>query len=109
LDSSHFRNDLNHPNEYVRGSTLRFLCKLKEAEILEPLVPSVRANLEYRHAYVRRNAVLAVYSIYKAFSFLIPDASELIFNFLNTVRALCLHVSVLCWPVLPCDSRDTHR
>lgn len=84
LVCSHFRNDLNHPNEYVRGSTLRFLCKLKEAEILEPLVPSVRANLEYRHAYVRRNAVLAVYSIYKAFSFLIPDASELIFNFLNT-------------------------
>jgi coatomer subunit beta len=93
----------------VRGSTLRFLCKLKEAEILEPLVPSVRANLEYRHAYVRRNAVLAVYSIYKAFSFLIPDASELIFNFLNTVRALCLHVLCLVLACPSCDSRDTHR
>jgi len=27
------RNDLIHPNEYVRGSTLRFLTKLKEPEI----------------------------------------------------------------------------
>jgi coatomer subunit beta len=35
-------NDLQHPNEYIRGSTLRFLCKIKEAEVLEPLVPSVR-------------------------------------------------------------------
>ncbi len=26
------RNDLNHPNEYVRGCTLRFLCKVKELD-----------------------------------------------------------------------------
>lgn len=24
-----YRKDLEHPNEYIRGSTLRFLCKLK--------------------------------------------------------------------------------
>ena len=35
-------NNLKHPNEYVRGSTLRFLCKITELEILEPLV---RLNL----------------------------------------------------------------
>ncbi|KAG3117929.1 hypothetical protein PI125_g3332, partial [Phytophthora idaei] len=23
-------NDLNHPNEYIRGCMLRFLCKIKE-------------------------------------------------------------------------------
>lgn len=39
------RNDLLHPNEYIRGQMLRFLCKLREAEILEPLVPTVRACL----------------------------------------------------------------
>lgn len=38
------RNDLNHPNEYVRGSMLRFLCKLKEPELLEPLVPSIKVR-----------------------------------------------------------------
>ena len=30
-----YRKDLQHPNEFIRGSTLRFLCKLKEAELLE--------------------------------------------------------------------------
>ncbi len=43
----------------------RFLCRIKEEEILEPLIPSILANLEHRHSYVRRNAVLAINSIYK--------------------------------------------
>nr|DBA17676.1 TPA: hypothetical protein GDO54_003089 [Pyxicephalus adspersus] len=59
-----YRKDLQHPNEFIRGSTLRFLCKLKEAELLEPLMPAIRACLEHRHSYVRRNAVLAIYTIY---------------------------------------------
>lgn len=57
--------DLQHPNEYLRGSTLRFLCKLKEPELLEPLMPTIRACLEHRHSYVRRNAVLAIFTIYR--------------------------------------------
>lgn len=57
--------DLQHPNEFIRGSTLRFLCKLKESELLEPLMPAIRACLEHRHSYVRRNAVLAIYTIYR--------------------------------------------
>eukprot|EP01119_Soliformovum_irregulare_P008401 TRINITY_DN2151_c0_g1_i1.p1 TRINITY_DN2151_c0_g1~~TRINITY_DN2151_c0_g1_i1.p1 ORF type:complete len:947 (+),score=306.48 TRINITY_DN2151_c0_g1_i1:94-2934(+) len=84
------RNDLNHPNEYVRGATLRFLSKLKEAEILEPLLPSIRVNLEYKHAYVRRNGVLALYNVYKNFDHLCPDAPELIYHFLlNEGDAAC--------------------
>jgi coatomer subunit beta len=43
--SNAIRNDLQHPNEYVCGMTLRFLCKLQEAELLEPLLPSCRACL----------------------------------------------------------------
>ncbi|GAB6021950.1 Coatomer subunit beta [Chamberlinius hualienensis] len=78
-----YRKDLQHPNEFIRGSTLRFLCKLKEAELLEPLMPAIRACLEHRHSYVRRNAVLAIYTIYRNFDFLIPDAPELIANFLE--------------------------
>jgi len=39
------RNDLQHPNEYVRGASLRFLCRIREAEILEPLLASVRSCL----------------------------------------------------------------
>jgi len=78
-----YRKDLQHPNEFIRGSTLRFLCKLKEPELLEPLMPTIRACLEHRHSYVRRNAVLAIFTIYKNFDFLIPDAPELIANFLD--------------------------
>lgn len=31
-------NNLKHANEYIRGCTLRFLSKITEEEILEPLV-----------------------------------------------------------------------
>ena len=78
-----YRKDLQHPNEFIRGSTLRFLCKLKEPELLEPLMPTIRACLEHRHSYVRGNAILAIFTIYKNFDFLIPDAPELIANFLD--------------------------
>ncbi|XP_064397244.1 coatomer subunit beta-like isoform X2 [Halichondria panicea] len=78
-----YRKDLQHPNEFIRGSTLRFLCKLKESELLEPLMPSIRGCLDHRHAYVRRNAVMAIYTIYRNFEALIPDAPELIHNYLE--------------------------
>ncbi|KAF3928846.1 hypothetical protein ABW20_dc0101008 [Dactylellina cionopaga] len=77
------RNDLLHPNEYIRGATLRFLCKLREAELLEPLLGSCRQCLEHRHAYVRKNAVFAVQSIFQHFEQLIPDAPDLILTFLQ--------------------------
>ncbi|CAG8824539.1 6422_t:CDS:2, partial [Racocetra persica] len=82
LFSNALRNDLQHPNEYIRGATLRFLCKLREPELLEPLLPSCRSCLEHRHSYVRKNAVFAIYTIYKHFEYLIPDAPELIQSFL---------------------------
>jgi coatomer subunit beta len=72
-----------HPNEYIRGATLRFLQKLaKDVEILEPLIPLCRSCLEHRHSYVRKNAVFAIYSIYRDLEHLIPDAPELIQTFL---------------------------
>ncbi|KAI1747402.1 Coatomer, beta subunit [Xylaria castorea] len=77
------RNDLQHPNEYIRGNTLRFLCKLRESELLEPLLSSARSCLEHRHAYVRKNAVYAVASIHQHSPSLIPDASDLIATFLD--------------------------
>ncbi|KAH8362426.1 hypothetical protein KR200_007050 [Drosophila serrata] len=79
-----YRKDLQHPNEFLRGSTLRFLCKLKEPELLEPLMPAIRACLDHRHSYVRRNAVLAIFTIYKNFDWLVPDGPELIASFLDT-------------------------
>lgn len=77
------RNDLISPNEYIRGCMLRFLCKLKEAELLEPLIPSIKANIEHRHSYVRRNAALTIYNVHKMFGDqLLPDAAELMEKFI---------------------------
>ena len=62
-NSNGIRNDLQHPNEYIRGSTLRFLCKIKEAEILESLIPSITDNLQHRHRSVvgeRQCAAVAI-------------------------------------------------
>uniref|UniRef100_A0A7S0NXF0 Coatomer subunit beta n=1 Tax=Calcidiscus leptoporus TaxID=127549 RepID=A0A7S0NXF0_9EUKA len=90
LVCNNLRNDLSHPNEYIRGCTLRFLCKLKEPEILEPLIPTIKSNLEHRHSFVRRNAVLAVFSIFKSFDFLMPDGPELVEKvLLNESDASC--------------------
>jgi coatomer subunit beta len=72
-----------HPNEYIRGATLRFLQKIaQDAELLEPLIPTCRSCLEHRHSYVRKNAVFAIYAIYREFENLIPDAPELMYTFL---------------------------
>eukprot|EP00923_Selenidium_pygospionis_P002060 GHVN01003175.1.p1 GENE.GHVN01003175.1~~GHVN01003175.1.p1 ORF type:complete len:1009 (-),score=218.84 GHVN01003175.1:523-3549(-) len=71
------RNDLMHPNEYVRGSTLKLLCKMRYAKILEPLVEAIMKNLSHRHSYVRRSAVMCVYSIVKSFGVeMLPHAAE---------------------------------
>jgi len=78
-------NDLKSPNEYVRGCMLRFLCKLREPELLEPLIPTIKQCLEHRHSFVRRNAALAVFSIHHSFGQqLIPDGPELIERFVQT-------------------------
>lgn len=43
----------------------------------------MRACLEHRHAYVRKNAVFAIYSIYALSEHLLPDASDLVLGFLE--------------------------
>ncbi|KAG1833270.1 adaptin N terminal region-domain-containing protein [Suillus subalutaceus] len=85
--------DLQHPNEYIRGANLRFLQKIsKDAELLEPLIPTCRSCLEHRHSYVRKNAVFAVYTIYREYEHLIPDAPELMQTFIAAESdATCNH------------------
>lgn len=68
----------------MRGNTLRFLCKLREPELIEPLLSSARSCLDHRHAYVRKNAVWAIASIYQHSEPLIPDAPELLETFLGS-------------------------
>ncbi|KAK6205022.1 adaptin N terminal region-domain-containing protein [Scheffersomyces amazonensis] len=91
------QRDLQHPNEYIRGNTLRYLTKLKEPDLLETLVPNVRQCLEHRHAYVRKNAVLALYSIHKVSDHLVPDADELIYRYLYEENdSVCKRNAFIC-------------
>lgn len=82
--SNGIRMDLQHANEYIRGNTLRFICKLREPELIEHLLAPTRSCLEHRHSYVRKNAVFAIASIYQLSESLIPDGPELIQNFLES-------------------------
>ena len=84
LICQNLRNNLQHPNEYIRGVTLRFLCRIKEEEILEPLVESIIENLEHRHSFVRRNAVMCLNELYKLpkGELLFQDAPEKVDAFL---------------------------
>jgi coatomer subunit beta len=86
LICQNLRNNLQHPNEYIRGVTLRFICRLSEPELLEPLVPSILANLEHRNHFVRRHALSAISAIYRLphGDQLIPDAPELVERALGT-------------------------
>ena len=62
---------------------LRFLCKVKDEEILGPLIASIKQCLEHRQQYVRKNAALTIFHAHKlARDVLIPDAPELIEAFL---------------------------
>ena len=77
------QNILIHPNEYLSGSMLNFLWKVKDEEILGPLIASIKQCLEHRQQYVRKNAALAIFHAQKLVGdVLIPDAPELIEEFL---------------------------
>lgn len=77
------KNDLTHPNEFIRGCTLRLLCRLREPEIIEPLVPSIKECLTHNKAFVRRNAVFTIGSIHTHSPDMLPDAAELMDTFVR--------------------------
>lgn len=61
------RGDLLHPNEYIRGKTLKLVSRLMYRSILEPLIQAIVENLGHRFSYVRRNAVACLMNVYLAF------------------------------------------
>ena len=71
------RNDLLHPNEFIRGKTLKHISRIMYKGVLEPLTSAIIENLEHKHTYVRRNAIVALYNIFLNFGDdLIPDIDE---------------------------------
>jgi len=71
------RNDLLSPNEFVRARTLRLVAKMRYRDLMDSLLQPVLECLNHRHPYVRRNAVMCVYSIYMTFGDdMFPDAVD---------------------------------
>ena len=83
LICQNLRNNLQHPNEFVRGATLRLLARVKEEELVEPLLPSVVACLDHRHSHVRRNAVVALAALRR-----LPRGDALLADAVDAVATL---------------------
>jgi coatomer subunit beta len=79
------RKDLLSPNEYIRGRTLRLVSKISIKSILENLSQAVVENLAHRHFYVRRNAIMCIYSIFTS------TGPELIEDCVDQIEALLIN------------------
>ena len=79
------RKDLLSSNEYIRGRTLRLVSKIAIKSILENLVQAVIENLGHRHFYVRRNAIMCLYSVYS------NTGPELVEDCVDQIESLLLN------------------
>ncbi|EAL49134.1 coatomer beta subunit [Entamoeba histolytica HM-3:IMSS] len=70
--------DLNHPNEYIRGITLKFLCHVSEKEIIQPLVNAILENMTHKHVYVRKATANAIGHIYQVDPSLVEHAGDIL-------------------------------
>eukprot|EP00924_Labyrinthula_sp_SR-Ha-C_P013398 maker-scaffold_5-snap-gene-1.59-mRNA-1 protein AED:0.02 eAED:0.04 QI:0/0/0/1/1/1/4/0/1034 len=73
--------NLQHPNHYVRGLTLRFLVRAttlfhSNADLLQPLLPVIVQSITHQEAYVRKYALLALISFAEDFPEITADTSE---------------------------------
>jgi coatomer subunit beta len=90
--------DLKSPNEFVRGRTLRLVSRLMHKEMLDSLIHPVIDCLSHKHPYVRRNAVMCVYSIHKVFGEeIVADAHQEMLALLDTETDLSTKRNVLLY------------
>lgn len=79
------RKDLDSPNEYIRGRTLRLVSKISVQTIVEDLIDAVITNLQHRNCYVRRNAIMCIFAVYNTFGLdVVENCIEDIENILIT-------------------------
>lgn len=72
-------------------------------------MPSIIANLDHRHSYVRKNAVLTVCCIFESCKDLVEEAPTLVENFLSSVIRLVLFIFFSAFIVQeanPCAKRN---
>ena len=78
------RKDLESPNEFIRGRTLRLVSKISVQPIVEDLIDCVTNNLSHRHCYVRRNAIMTLYAVHQNFG------QELVENSIEDVEKVLI-------------------
>lgn len=59
------RRDLDSPNEFTRGRTLRLCSRISVKQIVEDLIDAIIECLKHRNCYVRRNAIMCIFSIFQ--------------------------------------------
>lgn len=79
------RSELLSSNEFVRGRMLRLISKIMIKTVLETVIQAVNDNLKHKHFYVRRNAVMCLYSIYQ------HSGMEYIENSIDEIHSLLLN------------------
>ncbi|KAF5141306.1 coatomer subunit beta [Vairimorpha ceranae] len=65
LLNNQIRKDLENPNEFVRGFTLKFVSKLRSVDVLNNCYRSIKDNTTHSVGYVRRSAYYCLATIYK--------------------------------------------
>ena len=55
---------------------MRLISKIPVDSVMENLIEAVNQNLTHRHYYVRRNAVMALYAIFKTFGISMIEESD---------------------------------
>ncbi|EDO07394.1 coatamer/Adaptin N terminal region family protein [Babesia bovis T2Bo] len=99
-------NDLNSSNEYVRGSTLRLVSKLRHWSIVSPLITGVVDNLRHGEPYVHRNALMCLAKIAERFgtesviSGMEETENLLLGNTAVSVKVQAFNLLVVCQPTL---------
>ncbi len=79
------RKDCLSANEFIRGRTLRLISKISVKAVLENLASAVIENLGHRHFYVKRNAIMCIYSMY------LSTGLELIEDCIDTIESLLIN------------------
>lgn len=78
------RKDLESPNEFIRGRTLRLVSKIHVQPIVEDLVDCVIKNLSDRNSYVRRNAIMCLHAVFQNFG------AEIVENSIDDIEKILI-------------------
>ena len=89
-------NDINHPNEYIRALTLKFICSVNEKEIIQPITHEIINSIENtKSLIVKKQIYCAIRHIYCLYPDLITNATDILVNALKKEKSVNIKCTVL--------------